>query len=600
MYSSNSYSQAKFGLEAKDIHKPKGKSCGYYMRVVFFFSSLIQSLIIVSLVLFLVYGQPEKSAEERRVEELEQSLNRISENNINLRKDKSDLGAALGARKAEKTALEGEVALLKKAANASGEQIKALILKASQCEADKKKIEMSRATHVRVPTTSFQNPFIVATANTEVKTLQSLNSQQAAMIKLIKANFTQTSQYIRIERDNAIKDRDAHNLETISLRRENNNLKEHLTLYTQKCKEDFSKSLEGIQMVTSNFLVRIDNLFPHSMTFHLTCEKQTEQMLNIRARCSNLSKEVEDKFQKYLDNVGNKVANIQAQSSSLEVQNSHLTLDLQQCRQNRSVTAAEGSRLLLEIRENHDRQVETLLKEQNRLREEKSLQGERLVLKEAEVKTLNGNVESLTSALTNCNPKSVMQLAGPKPTGLMAALKGGESMQLADPKPTGLMSAFKGGPSMQLADPKPTGLMSALKGGPSMQLADPKPTGLMSAVKGGPSMQLAGPKPTGLMSALKGGPSMQLAGSKPTGLMSALKGGPSMELAGPKPTGLMSALKGGPSMELAGPKPTGLMSALKGGPSMELAGPKPTGLMSAVKGGPSIAAPVISKPHLVR
>ncbi|XP_071202503.1 plasmalemma vesicle associated protein b isoform X3 [Salvelinus alpinus] len=571
MYSSNSYSQAKFGLEAKDIHKPKGKSCGYYMRVVFFFSSLIQSLIIVSLVLFLVYGQPEKSAEERRVEELEQSLNRISENNINLRKDKSDLGAALGARKAEKTALEGEVAVLKKAANASGEQIKALILKASQCEADKKKIEMSRATHVRVPTTSFQNPFIVATANTEVKTLQSLNSQQAAMIKLIKANFTQTSQYIRIERDNAIKDRDAHNLETISLRRENNNLKEHLTLYTQKCKEDFAKSLEGIQMVTSNFLVRIDNLFPHSMTFHLTCEKQTEQMLNIRARCSNLSKEVEDKFQKYLDNVGNKVANIQAQSSSLEVQNSHLTLDLQQCRQNRSVTAAEGSRLLLEIRENHDRQVETLLKEQNRLREEKSLQGERLVLKEAEVKTLNGNVESLTSALTNCNPK-----------------------------PTGLMSAFKGGPSMQLADPKPTGLMSALKGGPSMQLADPKPTGLMSAVKGGPSMQLAGPKPTGLMSALKGGPSMQLAGSKPTGLMSALKGGPSMELAGPKPTGLMSALKGGPSMELAGPKPTGLMSALKGGPSMQLAGPKPTGLMSAVKGGPSIAAPVISKPHLVR
>uniref|UniRef100_A0A4W5RH29 Plasmalemma vesicle associated protein b n=1 Tax=Hucho hucho TaxID=62062 RepID=A0A4W5RH29_9TELE len=404
MYSSNSYSQAK------DIHKAKGKSCGYYMRVVFFFSSLIQTLIIVSLVLFLVYGQPEKSAEERRVEELEQSFNRISENNINLRKDKADLGAALGARKAEKTALEGEVAALKKVANASGEQIKALILKASKCDADKK-IEMS---HVGCST-------LISTLNIEVKTLQALNSQQAAMIKLITANFTKTSQYIHIERDNAIKDRDAHNLETISLRRENTNLKEHLKLYTQKCKEDFAKSLEGIQMVTSNFLVRIDNLFPHSMTFHLTCEKQTEQMENIRARCSNLSKEVEDKFQRYLDNVGSKVANIQAQSSRLEVQNSHLTLDLQQCHQNRSVAAAEGSRLLLEIQENHDRQVETLLKEQNRLREEKSLQGERLVLREAEVKTLNGNVESLTTALTNCNPK----LTSPKPTGLMSALKGG-------------------------------------------------------------------------------------------------------------------------------------------------------------------------------
>ncbi|KAK6313733.1 hypothetical protein J4Q44_G00151920 [Coregonus suidteri] len=414
MYSSNSYSQAKFGLEAKDAHKPKGKSCGYYMRLVFFFSSLIQSLIIVSLVLFLVYGQPEKSAEERRVEELEQSLNRISENNINLRKDKADLGAALGARTAEKTALEGEVAALKKAANASGEQIKALILKASHCETERKKLEMFRGTPVRCPT-------IPTTPNTEVKTLQFLNSQQAAMIKLIEANFTQTSQYIRMERDNAIKDRDAHNLETISLRRENTNLKEQLNLYTQKCKEDFAKSLEGIQTVTSNFLVRIDNLFPHSMTFHLTCEKQTEQMENIRARCSNLSKEVENKFQTYLDNVGNKVANIQAQSSRLEVQNSQLTLDLQQCRHNRSVTAAEGSRLLLETRENHDRQVETLLKEQNRLREEKSLQGERLALREAEVNTLKGNVQSLTA---NCNAK----LAGPKPAGLMSSLKGGPSI----------------------------------------------------------------------------------------------------------------------------------------------------------------------------
>lgn len=67
MYSS-SYSQAKYGREAREPpHKAKGKSCGYYMRIVFLFSSLIQSLIIVSLILFLIYGQPEKSAVEKRV-----------------------------------------------------------------------------------------------------------------------------------------------------------------------------------------------------------------------------------------------------------------------------------------------------------------------------------------------------------------------------------------------------------------------------------------------------------------------------------------------------------------------------------------------------
>lgn len=67
MYSA-SYSQAKLGLQARHkLHKPKGKSCSYYMKIFLFFSSLIQSLIIVSLVLFLIYGQPEKTAEEQRV-----------------------------------------------------------------------------------------------------------------------------------------------------------------------------------------------------------------------------------------------------------------------------------------------------------------------------------------------------------------------------------------------------------------------------------------------------------------------------------------------------------------------------------------------------
>ncbi|KAL1022850.1 hypothetical protein UPYG_G00033280 [Umbra pygmaea] len=404
MYSSKTYSRTKFGLEARDIHKPKGKSCGYYMRILFFFSSLIQSLIIVSLVLFLVYGQPEKSAEEKRVEEMEQSMNRISENNINLRKEKADLGAALAARTAEKTALEGDLAKLRK-------------LKEYE---DKQRLQsQSRSIPpMKCPPAPVQTP--VVSPNNEVKSLQSVNAHQAALFKLIEANFTQTTYYIRMERDNAIRDRDAHHLETINLRRENANLKEQLTLYAKKCKEDFAKSLEGIQTVTSNFLLRIEKLFPHSTTFHLTCEKQSEYMDNIRTNCSSLSKEVEDKFQRYLDNVGTKVADIQSKSSLLEVQTSYLTLDLQHCRHNRSVTAAEASRLLQERQQNHDKQVETLLKEQNRLRDEKTLQGERLALREAELKTLNEKVQSLTSAASHCNSK---QPGGPKPAGMLAPEK---------------------------------------------------------------------------------------------------------------------------------------------------------------------------------
>lgn len=68
-----------------------------------------------------------------------------------------------------------------------------------------------------------------------MKTLQTLNAQQRAMINLIEANFTQTVQYLSQERDNALKDRDTHHQDAIALRRENTMLKEQLTTYTRYC-----------------------------------------------------------------------------------------------------------------------------------------------------------------------------------------------------------------------------------------------------------------------------------------------------------------------------------------------------------------------------
>ena len=56
------------------------------------------------------------------------------------------------------------------------------------------------------------------------------------------------------------------------------------------------------------------------------------------------------------------VAEIQALSSSMEVQNSHLTSDLQQCERNRSETVAEAARQLQLKQKNHDDQVDYICK----------------------------------------------------------------------------------------------------------------------------------------------------------------------------------------------------------------------------------------------
>ncbi|KAI1891806.1 hypothetical protein AGOR_G00147540 [Albula goreensis] len=361
MYNS-SYPRAKFGLEAKDIQKSKGKSCGYYMRIVFFFSSLIQSLIIISLVLFLVYGRSEQSAEQQRVQDLEQSFTSISKDNQLLRQQKADLTLQLNKNIAEKLNTEKELAKIREVANTTAKLLSDLQKKMAQCEIEKKKADMTRTTPVQCPVslTTVVNP-----ANTdELKTMQSRNQHLEALMKLTETNFTQTVQHLNTEKDNAVKAREELHLETIELRRDKSILKEQLEKYALKCKEDFVRSLEGIQTVTKSFMKRIENLFPQAVTFHLTCDKQQEQLDRIRYSCSSLSREIEDKFQQYLNNVGTRVAEIQGQSSQLLVQNGRLIEAYQQCRQNRTLEAEESKRLSQQMRQNHDNNMEQVLREQ--------------------------------------------------------------------------------------------------------------------------------------------------------------------------------------------------------------------------------------------
>ncbi|NXT25404.1 PLVAP protein, partial [Syrrhaptes paradoxus] len=84
----SSYGMAKFGLEAKEA-MPK-RDCGFYVKYIFLFTSLIQFLIILGLVLFMVYGNAQAGTDThlRLLEEqLQDRYNKIitlSGRNINL------------------------------------------------------------------------------------------------------------------------------------------------------------------------------------------------------------------------------------------------------------------------------------------------------------------------------------------------------------------------------------------------------------------------------------------------------------------------------------------------------------------------------------
>lgn len=121
MYSSGYSHVSKYSPQAqkKMQYHSKGKSCGYYMRIVFFFSSLIQSLIIVSLVLFLIYGKNQDSVSVSRIQDLEESFSRLSIENVALRQQRKNLTTLLNATLTEKARNDWDLATLRYFSNIS-------------------------------------------------------------------------------------------------------------------------------------------------------------------------------------------------------------------------------------------------------------------------------------------------------------------------------------------------------------------------------------------------------------------------------------------------------------------------------------------------
>lgn len=206
-----------------------------------------------------------------------------------------------------------------------------------------------------------------------MRTLQTLLEQQRSLYAILQSNFSQTVQNLKFDLDSALKDKTKHEMAMLKLKNEKEDLTSELELYKKKCKEDFVKSLQGIQDVTTAFLTKIDNLFPDTFTFHLTCSKQQEQMQKIHANCTNLSRQVEDKFQNYLNSVGDKVSTLQAQSSRMQVENNRLTSENKKCSQDRAQEAEQCTKLLQEAQQVQDRLVEPLLQTQKQLLQEKQM-----------------------------------------------------------------------------------------------------------------------------------------------------------------------------------------------------------------------------------
>ncbi|XP_030219877.1 plasmalemma vesicle-associated protein [Gadus morhua] len=394
MYSSSYTHVPRYSLEAqkkKQMQRSKGKSCGYYMRIIFFFSSLIQSLIIVSLVLFLVYGKKTDSPDSGRIADLEQRFSRLTLDNLALKEQRKNLTKALNVSAVERLQMDLDLGRLRNLTNLSYNYLSDMHGRLIQCETDKNK-------NVRTYCPQPIGTFTDRQGDCRTKLLL-----QEARERELQSKMNQTVLECSIKKEQLNKERDDLSLEAIDLRNDKQMLQSEITNYKLQCKQDFVASLSGISNVSRAFLEKIDSLFPGHIAFQLTCEKQRENLEQIRSNCTSLSRAVEDKFQGYLNTLGTKVTDYVGQINHLQADNQRLGKASRFCSENRTWLVQENRKDRQKDKLKCDIEVKKLLTEKKLLTGAKGLLEVKTSVKESEIHHLKEQNRLLNASCSQVN-----------------------------------------------------------------------------------------------------------------------------------------------------------------------------------------------------
>ncbi|KAM9322084.1 uncharacterized protein KZ484_020321 isoform 2-T2 [Pholidichthys leucotaenia] len=384
-------------------YRSKGKSCGYYMRIVFFFSSLIQSLIIVGLVLFLVYGKNQDSASADRIQDLEETFSRLSIENMALKQQRKNLTNLLNVTLTEKARNDFDLVKLRHHVNLSIQYLQNCSMDLHKTQSDLRFCILNKGP---VP----YQPTVIQAGDSRCGLLV---EQIKARLQLVDSNFTHTVKTMKMDKEQIAKDRDSLTLEAIHLRREKSTLDKEVQSYREKYTDEFIEALTSLSNVSKAFLQKIDMLFPAYPRFWLTCAKQREHLEEIRTNCTNLSREVEDKLQQYMNTVGKQVSDIHSENKRLKAENWRLLEDYRWCSQNRTGLIQQHRQNLDKLQQKHDNEKEGVIREKIKLDGDIQLMKSTVNYKSKEIDHLTEQLKQLNKT---CAPKTAFGFSGGFPS----------------------------------------------------------------------------------------------------------------------------------------------------------------------------------------
>ncbi|XP_028672401.1 plasmalemma vesicle associated protein b [Erpetoichthys calabaricus] len=374
------YSGVKYGMDSSS----KSKDCGYYVKYFFVFSSLIQFLIILGLVLFMLYGTDNKMQGDR-LTELEEKSSQLFSRVIVLDNEKQNLTTRLNQTQKEKKALDAQLV-----------HARGLITNSSKMMGTiSRDLSSWKQTALQNGQCCQSSP--CARIDAEKKVCIRDKDQLTIRHQTLEINFTTTIGQLFRELRGVKDERDSLRMLEIKTRQEKQNIQTELEDFKEQCRTTYESSLKGITDITSKFNEQINKALPNTASFSLSCENQHQQMERIRANCSLLKSDIESKYQSFVDSISRRLSDIQSQNSNLKIQTEQNKQRLELCSRNRTETIKDYEGRLRRLQDKHDTESLRIIREIQDMRLEK----DRLL---GTIAGLESQVKNLTSSVKPFNP----------------------------------------------------------------------------------------------------------------------------------------------------------------------------------------------------
>ncbi|XP_078525771.1 plasmalemma vesicle-associated protein [Lissotriton helveticus] len=406
------YTMSKFGLEYKDSLHSKQKGCWSYLKYFFLFTSLIQSLIILGLVLFMVYGNPQLSQEER-LQERERSAHGLSRQVLELQAQRANASRLLNAtaREAEQARLLQQMALRHMAAlNQTNAALRmenmqhrmltmncrSAINTATKCEQQMKELNL--------------------TCSAEKLQLREekhrLETNQLAAIH----NCTTGKQALVQTADSAVAERENFHKQMIALREEKRSLSDQLNQFKTSCSAIDDRFQGELRQLEVNFNAALQRALPNQASSPFESRPGVGQHFNpLGQDCKLLSSEINSIMKESVERLNRQVSSVLADNSLLRTQQAQATNQLDECRRTKESMGLEIKAATQRQQAMCDAEMSIIYKEKEGLKREKEDLGKRVVETSQALQTTQMQLSVKTREAERC-PKIPFG-TGPKPAG---------------------------------------------------------------------------------------------------------------------------------------------------------------------------------------